>query len=322
MDWLVDALLDSLKILPILFASYVLIEFVETMMSKKAKLHTLYSPKIGPLVGASFGIIPECGFGIVATDLYSKGKITVGTLIAIFIATSDEALPLLISNLTSTKIAYMIIALIATKFILGIVYGYIADLFTKHIIKTKPIDSLDNFEHHDDTQENHEHNHSFGTECKTCDETFEKSIHKGCCGHEIEEDHIHPAKQYVLHPLLHTLKMFIFVVLINVAFGALINYVGEESLQEFLTSSKYFAPIIACLIGLIPNCAASFVLTDLMIVGGLSFSACIAGLIVNAGISYIILFKQNKNIKNNLFILLTMLIAGISTGYIMMLFGI
>ena len=114
MDWFVDALIDSLKILPILFASYVLIEFVETMMSKRAKLHTLYSSKLGPLVGASFGIIPECGFGIVSTDLYSKGKISVGTLLAIFIATSDEALPLLISNLTTAKIAYIIVALIVT----------------------------------------------------------------------------------------------------------------------------------------------------------------------------------------------------------------
>jgi len=308
-DWLLDALIDSAKLLPFLFIAYVLIECIEALTAKKVGSAKFYKGKLAPLVGASFGMIPQCGFSVVATDLYSRSKITIGTLIAIFISTSDEAVPILLSNLSSVKIVYMLLALIGAKLVIGVVSGYLIDFVTQKIIKIKPIESANDCP----SDEHGEHNHP---------ETEEQVVHKGCCGHNIEEDHIHPAKQYVLHPLIHTLKIFAYILIINIAFSALVYFVGEERISDFLTNAKYFAPLFAVLIGLIPNCASSVVLTNLLLIGGLSFSACLAGLIVNAGIAYLILFKQNKNIKANFAIIGTMTAISVLTGYVMMLFGI
>ncbi|MBQ8468597.1 MAG: arsenic efflux protein [Clostridia bacterium] len=314
-DWLLDALLDSLKLLPFLFIAYVLIEFLETLLSKRVGSEKFYKGRWAPLVGSSFGMIPQCGFSVVATDLYSRQKITVGTLIAIFISTSDEAVPILLSNMNSLKVLYMLLALIACKLVIGVVAGYLIDFINSKIVKTKPIVSAEVLPQ-EEASEEHNHDHA------NLEEQNQEVVHKGCCGHDIEEDHVHPAKQYVLHPLIHTLKIFAYILVVNVLFGLLIYFVGEERIAEFLTSAKYFTPLVACLIGLIPNCASSVVLTNLMLIGGLSFSACLAGLIVNAGIAYLVLFKQNKNQKANFAIIGIMAAIGIITGYAMMLFGI
>lgn len=321
MDWLVDALLDSLKLLPFLFLAYVLIELLETYMSKKVVSKKFYKGKFAPLVGAGFGIVPQCGFSVVATDLYSQKKITVGTLIAIFIATSDEAIPILFGKLNSAKVGYTILILIAVKFIVGVIAGYLVDLAvyglrkrktqnfsTEVVVKNEEEKSIE----HDHKHEEHEEDHS--EEIST--------HHKGCCGHEIEENKVHPAKQYLLHPLIHTLKIFAYILIINIAFSALIYYIGEDKITDFLTSAKYFAPLVATLIGLIPNCASSVVLTNLMVIGGLNLSACISGLIVNAGIAYTILFKQNKNMKANFAIIGIVSAISIGVGYLLMLFGL
>ena len=307
-------------LLPFLFVSYVIIEILENACSKKIN-SKFFKGKLAPLVGASFGIVPQCGFSVVATDLYSQKKISVGTLIAIFIATSDEAIPILLSNLTNKTAVYNLLALILVKFILGVLVGYLVDFILKVATKPKtpiqPAVTSQTVEHqHEHTTDEHNHLHEDNEHEHT------EVIHKGCCGHDIEETKQHPAKQYLLHPLIHTLKVFAYILIINIVFELILHYVGEDSLQNFLQSSYYFAPLIACVIGLIPNCASSVILTNLLVIGGLSFSACIAGLIVNAGIAYLVLFKQNKNIKNNFAILGTMLAVGIVTGYILMLFGI
>lgn len=320
MEWFLHALKHSAILLPFLFISYILIEILENACSKKIN-STFFKGKFAPLVGASFGIVPQCGFSVVATDLYSQKKISVGTLIAIFIATSDEAIPILLSNLTNKTAVYNLLALILVKFVLGVLVGYLVDFILKVATKPKtpiqPAVTSQTVEHkHEYTTDEHNHLHEDN------EHEHEEVIHKGCCGHNIEETKQHPAKQYLLHPLIHTLKVFAYILVINIVFELILHYVGEDSLQTFLQSSYYFAPLIACLIGLIPNCASSVILTNLLVIGGLSFSACIAGLIVNAGIAYLVLFKQNKNIKNNFAILGTMLAVGIATGYILMLFGI
>lgn len=322
MEWLLDALIDSAKLLPFLFVSYILIELIESFTSKKVASANFYKGKFGPLVGAGFGMIPQCGFSVVATDMYSKQKITLGTLIAIFIATSDEALPILFGNLGSARIGKIILILILVKFIVGVTSGYLVDIFSYLLNKKHksalasstanssaeqtelPAHEVEEHEHDD-----HEHEH-------------DDDYHKGCCGHHIEEDKVHPAKQYLLHPLIHTLKIFAYILIVNIIFGALMNYIGEDNITSFLTSAKYFAPLLATIIGLIPNCASSVVLTNLLVIGGLNISACISGLIMNAGIAYLVLFKQNKNMKANFGILGIMAAVSIITGYTMMLFGL
>lgn len=343
MDWLLDALLDSLKLIPFLFLAYVLIEYLETVTSKKLN-NKFLKGKYAPLLGASFGIVPQCGFSVVATDLYSHKKITVGTLIAIFIATSDEAIPILLSNLNSGKIVFMLFMLILVKFVVGIISGYVIDFIVSKNTKLKPITTSQTLstinieQEHTHTKEESikdynnatahtdttlESNASMPLATPEATSTLQvQTVHKGCCGHDIEENKTHPAKQYVLHPLIHTLKIFAYILIVNLIFGACIHYLGEDKIAAFLSSGYYIAPLIACLIGLIPNCASSVVLTNLLIIGGLSFSACVAGLIVNAGIAYLVLFKQNKNLKHNFLIISLMVLIGIITGYLLMIFGI
>ena len=325
MEWLLDALIDSAKLLPFLFVSYILIELIESWTSKKVASKKFYKGNFGPLIGSSFGMIPQCGFSVVATDLYSKQKITMGTLIAIFIATSDEALPILFGNLTNARIAKIVLILILSKFVLGLICGYLVDILT-HIINkkntTKNVEKINekldeklDEKIHDETAYDHHHDHN--------EHEDEDECHRGCCGHNIEGCKVHhPAKQYLLHPLIHTLKIFAYILIVNIVFSLMIYYIGEENITNFLTSTKYFAPFFATLIGLIPNCASSVVLTNLLVIGGLNISACLAGLIVNAGIAYLILFKQNKNIKVNFLIIGIMAFVSLVTGYVMMLCGI
>ena len=320
MNWFLHALKHSAILLPFLFVSYVLIEVIENAFSKKIN-NKFFKGKFAPLVGASFGIVPQCGFSVVATDLYSQKKITIGTLIAIFITTSDEAIPILLGNLANTKAVYSLLALIAVKFVLGVAMGYLIDFIVKRVNKKHSGVSA-NLTQHSTAQQleeihthEHDHNHQENPDQQS-------AVHKGCCGHDIEETKAHPAKQYLLHPLIHTLKVFAYVLIVNIVFELILHYVGEDSLQQFLQTSYYIAPLIACLIGLIPNCASSVVLTNLLVIGGLSFSACIAGLIVNAGIAYLVLFKQNKKQKHNFAILGTMFAIGLACGYILMLFGL
>lgn len=341
MDWLLDAFIDSLKLVPFLFFAYVLIELIETFASKKLNDAKLLKGKYAPALGSIIGVVPQCGFSVVATDLYSRKKITVGTLIAIFIVTSDEAIPILLSNLTSTRAVINLVSLIGVKFVVGIACGYLIDFLIKLIYKNKvqseiktvalqaadasttaPAAEAQDQEHEHTDAEPHHHDHDEEHHDHENQENESETLHKGCCGHDIEEDKKHPAKQYFLHPLIHTLKVFAYILVINIIFSALVYYVGEENIAAFLQSSVYFAPLLACLIGLIPNCASSVVLTNLLVIGGLNFSACIAGLIVNAGIAYLVLFKQNKNQKHNFAIIGTMLVIGVITGYVLMLFGI
>jgi len=328
------ALEETIILLPFLFVCYVLIELVETWTSKKTT-RNLSKGKFQVLAGAGIGLIPQCGFGVVATDLYSKKRIRMGALVAIFIATSDEAVPVIISN--PDKIGALL-PLLLFKFLFAIIAGYIVLAFElnyeKKKIKTQAEKSSNSVEitaKNDiklvNNDENHEYQHS-NHENEDADESdCGEHIHIGCCGHEIEEHECGKMqttkaklKHYLLHPFLHTLYIFSFILIINILFNIIIHFVGEESLTAFMMQAKPLTPIFALLIGLIPNCASSVVLTNMYIIGSLPFGALLAGLIVNAGISITVLFKQNKNMKENLTILgvlvLTSLVAGYSLLYL------
>ena len=149
------------------------------------------------------------------------------------------------------------------------------------------------------------------------DKHEEEGHHVGCCGHHIEDEENEPwAKRYLLHPALHSLKVFAFVLIVNLVLGGLIALIGENELMTFLNSARYVTPVLAVLVGLIPNCAASEVLTLLFISGGLSFGACVAGLCANAGIAMVVLFKQNKNMKENLTIFGVLSGVSLVVGYV------
>lgn len=329
MEFLLDALLDSLKLLPFLLIAYILIEVIEYFSASKLEHSKLLTSKWSTLFASTFGLVPQCGFSVVATDLYASKKLKLGTLFAVYIATSDEAVPLL---LMSPEKINSLLPLLIIKFIAALIFGYLIDfIFSKQnkklssalnnhteskneepaISNSKNTNATDNTitETHEHQHAEEEHNHN-------------ESNHTGCCGHEINlNTKKAKLKKFFIHPLIHTLKIFAFILIVNIIFSGLVEWVGKDSLTHFLSSSYYFAPLIASLIGLIPNCASSVVITELYTLGGISFGACVAGLIVNAGIGFVILFKQNKNIKQNFAILGGMLAIGISVGYIIQFIG-
>lgn len=259
------ALLDSLKILPFLFLAFLLMEFCEHHGAAKITKLLTNSKGFGPAVGALFGLIPQCGFSVTAANLYSGGLISIGTLIAIFLSTSDEAFLILLGKGDGYK---TVLLLMVCKLIIAIGAGLVIDLLMNNHSRHKDVHDL----------------------CKNC----------GCSD-----------SSGVLMPALkHTVKIFTFVLVCNLILEGAVEFIGEDAISRILLSGSVFQPLIAAVIGLIPNCASSVMLTELYISEALSFGALLAGLAANSGVAIIVLFRQNRPIKDNFKILgITYLIA-------------
>jgi len=282
LEILEDAIIDSIKLLPFLFVSYLIIELIEHKATDKIKKYLLKSGKFGSIVGALFGVIPQCGFSVTASTLYAGRVITIGTLVAVFISTSDEAIPVLLSNPGSLP---KILPIIITKVLLAIVVGLVIDFF---IVRKKA-----------ENKELEEKDH----------------IHEMC-------EHCHCKENIFLSVLKHTFDVFIFIFLFNVILNLLITLIGEENLSKLLLSGNVLQPIVSALIGMIPNCAASLLLTELYIDGTISFASIISGLSVGAGVGIIVLFKENKNLKENLKILIGTFLVSVIFGILIELLGV
>lgn len=321
---ILHALIDTLKIAPILLAVYFLIELLEYKRIMDFQKSRLLKGKASPVFGSLFGSLPQCGFSVVSTDLFTKGLVSIGALLAVYIATSDEALPIMLSHGDKWL---PLLGLIVGKIILGITIGYLAMWIypkffknpQKHINDKVEHHEDDDHEHHnhhnhDDDHHSHEHHDDDHDELKASKYSQSKLMktekHIGCCNHTIEN-----SKFDWKHPLLHCLKILLFILIINIMFGFVIHFVGEDRLTELLAKSSYLQPLLAVCIGLIPNCASSVVITELYLLGGLSFGAILAGLCVNAGLGLMVLFKQDKNIKEIIFILSLIIIPSLLVGY-------
>ena len=342
------AFLDTLKMSWLLLLFYILIEIIEQKVA--VKMHKKLKSKYAVAAGAGFGIVPQCGFSVLATDLFSKKQITVGTLIAVYIATSDEALPILFSSIDQEGVWLKLIVLIVSKLVLALIMGYALDGIVKLAAKKKgltveytaAVGKEQHTENQCDTDEDshsecsaksdcaldgvavlskvsdgegavcheseeahegHAHVHCHGEEghSNSHDEDDEHvDIHKGCCGHRIESGKYSTLKTYFVHPLLHTLKILAYILVINIIMGLVIHFVGEDKIADFMTKSGVLQPILVTLVGLIPNCASSVLITQLFLSGTTSFGSCLGGLMVNAGLGMAFLFKENKNVKQNL----------------------
>lgn len=302
-ETLLDALIDTLKVLPLLFIVYMLLEFLEYRGVMKFEHSKFLKGKASPVFGSLFGCVPQCGFSVISTDLYSEKKISIGALIAVYVATSDEAIPIMIAEVDAIP---QMLLLIAVKIVMGIVIGYLAMFLYGKIFKNNEnavTVSAENLKSSEKVNtENHEHD-----ELKTEEH---KHISHGCCKHDLEQQRFD-----WLHPILHCLKISAFILIVNIILGVAIYYITEERLIAFLEKSSAFQPLFAVIIGLIPNCVSSLVITELYLAGGLSFGSIVAGLSVNAGLGLVVLFKQNKNWKENLFIILMLIIPSLFIGY-------
>ena len=276
-DIILDTLIDTLKLIPFLFITFLIIEVIEHKLNNKNIISK--SKKYGPLIGSLLGAIPQCGFSVMATNLYITRIITLGTLISIYLSTSDEMLPILISeNINITTI----IVIILIKVIFAIIYGIIIDL----ILSKKQ-------------RKQEKENYSI------CD-----------------EEHCHCEKGIFIPALKHTLNITIFIMIITFIINIIFSFVGEDILSKILLKNSIFSPFITSLIGLIPNCASSVMLTELYINNAINVSSLISGLLTGSGAALLILFKSNKNIKENIKILFILYILGVLSGIILELFGI
>ena len=269
-DIIIDTLIDTLKLVPFLFIAFLLIELFEHKFSKKSIEVVESSGKYGPILGSILGIIPQCGFSVMTTNLYVTRLITLGTLISIYLSTSDEMLPILISEKAEFS---LIIKILLIKLFIGMLAGFIID----KIFKVKK----------------------------------EKKNYDIC-----EEEHCHCKESIIISSLKHTLNIVVFILLINFILNICFNYLGQDYLSKILLKDSFFGPFISSLIGLIPNCGASVMLTELYINNAINFGSLISGLLTGSGIAIMILLKTNKNMLENLKIVGILYLIGVLSGII------
>ena len=276
---LLDTLFESLNLLPFLLITFLIIEFIEHKASKKSIQMLTKTKKYGPIIGGILGATPQCGLGVMATNLYATNIITIGTLIAIYLSTSDEMLPVLISEgMPFSKI--LIILLI--KIVIGIACGFIIDFIFRKKNKHTKID-----------------------------------VQELC-----ENEHCHCENSIIKSSLIHTLKTFSFIFLVSFVLHIFIHEIGEDKISNLLLNGNIFTPFLSSIIGLIPNCAGSVVITELYVNNVISFGSMLAGLLTGSGISILILFKVNNDLKDNMMILGTIYIIGVIVGILFNLVGI
>lgn len=280
-DIIKDTLIDGIKLLPFLFITYLIMEYLEHKTGEKTKNIIKKSGKFGPLFGGILGIFPQCGFSAAASNLYAGRIITVGTLIAIFLSTSDEMLPVLISE--SAPIG-LIVKILLIKLVIAIIAGFAID-FVVQAVKKKS---------------------------KKEDNTVEEEI-----GHICEHEHCHCEEGGILKSSIkHTLNIFLFIIIITLALNTIIYFVGEEKISNLILNMPIVGPLISGIVGLIPNCAGSVIITQLYLSNVISFGSMIGGLLVGSGIGILVLFRVNKNLKENLKILGILYAIGVICGII------
>ncbi len=284
-EFFLHAVEDTLPLLPWILILYIVIELLEnkTDFSRTNK----FGGRLGPLAGAAAGLIPQCGFSVMAAKFFEKKYITLGTLLAIFMATSDEAFILMLG---SRQGAVWVLPMLAIKILVGVSVGYLADGVMKCIGRGQVcVEMPSPADKH--PRSVHEYFISRYVEEKEVDVTCS-------CGRTHENDS--PWRNYLLYPLLHTLRVAAFIFLVNFTLTAIIHSVGEQKFAEFMHSNRFIQPFIACLIGLIPNCASSVVLTETFLSGAITFGTCAAGLCANAGMGFVVLLKNVRRWKRNL----------------------
>lgn len=277
LDIIIDTLIDGIKLIPFLFIAFLIIELLEHKLSKKNRKLISKTGKLGPIFGSILGAFPQCGFSCLATNLYVTRIVSLGTLISIYLSTSDEMLPVLLSQKAPVKV---ILFAIIIKVIIGMISGIIIDFILRKKEKNIEIDN------------------------EICN-----------------EENCHCKDHLLVSVLKHTLSITLFIMLISFILNILIDYTGIFDENNIIANNP-FTVFITSLIGLVPNCASSVMITTLYAKGVIDFSALISGLLTGSGVAIIILFKSNKNIKENIIILSLVYFIGVISGLLIQLLGV
>lgn len=275
LDVILDTLIDSVKLLPFLFLTYLAMEYIEHKTTAKTKRMIKNSGKAGPLIGAVLGAFPQCGFSAAASNLYAGRVITLGTLISIYLSTSDEMLPVFLSEKVPVS---TIITIIGWKIVIGMVAGFVIDFVMRKAKRQEDI---------------------------------QKKI-----GHICDHDHCHCEDGILKSSVKHTVVILGYIILVSFVLNTVIYFVGEETLGNLILNKPVLGPAIAAIVGLIPNCASSVVITQLYIGGVMSIGSAMAGLLAGCGVGILVLFKENRDVKENIKILVLLYALGLFSGII------
>ena len=314
---ILDALKDTALLIPLLFLVHLAIEFCQARSFSSLKKNKVLNGSLAPLIGTGVGLFPQCGFSVIAGDMYSKKYIRMGTLIAVFIATSDEAIPIIIGGaLTDPSVWLKLAQLVIIKIVMALFAGYVLNF----LFRKKELSKTDTAAH---GSEYGCCGHAVTGYPKECEKNDEFASEDSCgCGHahshaeESESKAKHIWHRYFKHPVVHTLIITAFVFGINLLLGSIIFFVTEEKLAEFMAAGVWWQPVLTGLVGLIPNCAPSVLISEMFASGTLTLGAAAAGLSTSAGLGFAVLFKENKNIKENIAILAGLLLYSIAVGYV------
>lgn len=273
LEVLEDTIIDSVKLIPFLFITYIIMEAIEHHAGEKTESIIKKSGKFGPVIGAVLGIVPQCGFSTVAANFYAARIITTGTLISIFLSTSDEMLPILISEGANFT---LILQILLIKVVIGMGIGIVIDLLTN---KSRNKENI-------------------------------STIHKIC-----ENEHCHCEEEGIVKSSIkHTIQIFAYIFIISLVINTLIYVIGEDKIAKLIVNTPILGTLIASLIGIIPNCASSIILTELYLSDIITLGPMIAGLLVNSGLGILVLFKVNKNKQENFKILGILYLVGVTAG--------
>ena len=270
LDIILDTLMDGVKLIPFLFVAFLIIELIEHKFNTKTKNIIKKSGKYGPIVGSLLGLVPQCGFSVVATNFYITRVISIGTLFSIYLSTSDEMLPIMLSEGVPFKTIFGILLI---KFICGCIFGLLIDKLIRR-----------------------------------------KNIKPEYDYHLCDEDHCDCSHSVMKSSIKHTVNTLLFIIIISFLVNVLFEYLGADLISKLFMKDNLFGPFVGSLIGLIPNCGASIALTELFLKGAINLGTCIAGLLTGSGVAIIVLFKSNKNIKENIFIVTTLYLIGVLCG--------
>ncbi len=268
---------ESLLLLPLLFLTYLFMEFLEHKAGDGVQKAVSKAGRMGPLLGGLLGLLPQCGFSAVAAGLYAARIVTPGTVLSVFLATSDEMIPVLLG---AGIPAPRVLTILAIKLVIAVLCGFVADLLL-------------------------------------CRRRVARSVSHFC-----EEEHCHCHEGVLRSALYHTLHVFLFVLIINLLLGGALELVGEQRLEALMQGAPVLSVLVATLVGLVPNCAASVAITTLYAKGILSAGAMLAGLLAGAGAGLLVLFRTNRPLRQNLFFVLSLLIIGVSAGALVSLSGL
>lgn len=347
------AFIDTLKLVPFLFVTYLAMEALEHYASSKSIAAVRRAGTAGPVIGAFLGVVPQCGFSAAAATLYSARVITLGTLFAVFLSTSDEMLPIMIA--AQAPVGF-IAEVLAIKALCGLIAGFAIDVVLRlrhHAAEAMRIHDLCERDHcgcddesdvpsalfdacqkHEESAANriddwgaeYSNEEERGAELACAsDERHERDhVHGYDRGHDHSRDHVHAHSFGAIakSSLVHTLQVTLFIFLVSLALEIVIDGVGEDALASFISANSNLSVVVSAIVGLIPNCAASVVLTELYLEGALSTGAMLAGLLVSAGVGLLVLFRANRPMRENFLIVAGLVACGVVFGFIVGVFGI